>query len=161
MEEDESLTIHKNKFQRWLITTQGRPKMERCELVKPRVDYDFSDIRQCVLFKSLQSTGRLLLNNHRTSQVLWANGPPQKLQIGELETIVTFCALLLLSHLVVSSSLRPFGLQPVRPLHSWDGIFQARILDRVAISYSRGSSQLRNRIHIFCVSCITGRFFTC
>ena len=42
--------------------------------------------------------------------MLWANGPPQKLQIGELETIVMFCALLLLSRLVVSSSLRPFGL---------------------------------------------------
>ena len=42
---------------------------------------------------------------------------------------------------------------------SWNfayGIFQARILEQVAISYSRGSSQQRDRIHIFCVSC-TGR----
>ena len=34
------------------------------------------------------------------------------------------------------------------------GILQARILELVAISSSRGSSPLRDRIHIFCVSCI-------
>ena len=34
------------------------------------------------------------------------------------------------------------------------GIFQARILGWVAISYSRGSSQARNRNHVSCISCI-------
>ena len=37
------------------------------------------------------------------------------------------------------------------------GIFQARILEWVAISFSRGSSQLRDQTW---VSCIAGRFFT-
>ena len=37
------------------------------------------------------------------------------------------------------------------------GIFQARVLERVAISFSRGSSQPRNRTR---VSCIAGRRFT-
>ena len=37
------------------------------------------------------------------------------------------------------------------------GIFQARILEWVAISFSRGSSQPRNWTQ---VSCIAGRFFT-
>ena len=37
------------------------------------------------------------------------------------------------------------------------GIFQAKILEWVAISFSRGSSQPRNRTH---VSCLAGRFFT-
>ena len=37
------------------------------------------------------------------------------------------------------------------------GILQARILEWVAISFSRGSSQPRGRTQ---VSCITGRFFT-
>ena len=37
------------------------------------------------------------------------------------------------------------------------GILEARILEWVAISYSRGSSRPRNQIH---VSCIIGRFFT-
>jgi len=37
------------------------------------------------------------------------------------------------------------------------GILQARILEWVAISFSRGSSQPRDRI---CVSCVAGRFFT-
>ena len=36
-------------------------------------------------------------------------------------------------------------------------ILQARILESVAISYSRGSSQPRNKTQ---VSCIAGRFFT-
>ena len=36
-------------------------------------------------------------------------------------------------------------------------ISQARILERVAIPFSRGSSQPKDRIH---VSCIAGRFFT-
>ena len=34
------------------------------------------------------------------------------------------------------------------------GISQARILERVAISFSRGSSWLRYRIHISCIACI-------
>ena len=35
------------------------------------------------------------------------------------------------------------------------GILQARILEWVAISYSRGSSQLRDQTHVSCVSCIS------
>ena len=34
------------------------------------------------------------------------------------------------------------------------GIFQARILEWVAISYSVGSSQPRDQTHVSCVSCI-------
>ena len=37
------------------------------------------------------------------------------------------------------------------------GIFQSYILESVALSFSRGSSQPRDRTH---VSCIAGRFFT-
>ena len=40
------------------------------------------------------------------------------------------------------------------------GISQARTLEWVAISFSRGSSWPRYRTHISCVSCIAGRFFT-
>ena len=43
------------------------------------------------------------------------------------------------------------------PDSSIHAIFQARILEWVAISFSKGSSQPRNRTH---VSCISGRFFT-
>ena len=42
------------------------------------------------------------------------------------------------------------------PGSSVHGIFQARILEWLAISFSRGSSWPRDRTHI---SCITGRFF--
>ena len=50
------------------------------------------------------------------------------------------------SHSVVSNSLLAHGL------------FQARILEWVAIPFSRGSSQPRDWTQ---VSCIAGRFFTC
>ena len=45
------------------------------------------------------------------------------------------------------------------PGSSVHGVFLTRILERVAISSSRGSSQLRDQTHISCVSCNTGRFF--
>ena len=40
------------------------------------------------------------------------------------------------------------------------GISQARILEWVAISFSRGSSRPRDQTYISCGSCIAGRFFT-
>ena len=40
------------------------------------------------------------------------------------------------------------------------GIYQARILERVAIFSSRGSSWPRDWTHNSCVCCIAGRFFT-
>ena len=66
-----------------------------------------------------------------------------------------------LSRSVVSDSLRPHrdcGLSG----SSAHGILQARLLEWVAISSSRGSSQPRDWTHISCVfCCIAGRFFTC
>ena len=41
------------------------------------------------------------------------------------------------------------------------GTSHARILEWVAISFSRGSSQPRDQTCISCVFCIAGRFFTC
>ena len=40
------------------------------------------------------------------------------------------------------------------------GIFQARTLEWVAVSFSRGSSRPRDWTQVSCVSCIAGRFFT-
>ena len=39
-------------------------------------------------------------------------------------------------------------------------IFQTGILEQVAVSYSKGSSQSRDQTRISCISCIAGRFFT-
>ena len=46
------------------------------------------------------------------------------------------------------------------PGSSVHGVVQARILEWVAISFPRGSSQTRDRTHISCVSCIEDIFFT-
>ena len=47
----------------------------------------------------------------------------------------------------VFDSLQPHGLCSL-PGSSVHGIFQARILERVAISYSRGSSQPRDQTQV-------------
>ena len=56
----------------------------------------------------------------------------------------------------VSHSLQPHGLYSL-PGISVCGIFQARILDYIAISFSRGSFQPRDWSHISCISCIGRR----
>ena len=63
-------------------------------------------------------------------------------------------------HLVAQLYLTPCNCDPMDcspPGSSVQGISQARILQWVAISFSRGSSQPRDRTH---VSCIAGGFFT-
>ena len=64
-------------------------------------------------------------------------------------------SLSLFSRSVVSNSCDPMDCSPSGS--SVHGILQARILEWVAISFSRVSSQPRNRTQ---VSCIAGRFFT-
>ena len=46
------------------------------------------------------------------------------------------------------------------PGSSAHGIIQARILEWVAMTSSKGSSQPKDQTSISCGSCITGRFFT-
>ena len=75
----------------------------------------------------------------------------------DIDVIAMWCDVYMIwydsvSRSVVPDSLRPHGLQP-----SVHEIFQVRILEWVAISFSRGSSQPRNWTQ---VSCTTGRFFT-
>ena len=80
-----------------------------------------------------------------TQPSLWSNS---HIHTWLLETIS------LRSHLVVSDSLRPHGLLPTRLLRPWN--LQARILEWVAISFSRGSSRPRDWTR---VSRIAGRGF--
>ena len=58
------------------------------------------------------------------------------------------------SHSVVSNSWRPMDCSP--PSSSFHGILQARILEWVAISFSRGSSRPRDQTQ---VSHVAGRHF--
>ena len=67
----------------------------------------------------------------------------------EAEDVTPAC---LLSGSVVSDSSDPMDCSP--PGSSIHGILQARILEWVAISSSRGSSQHRDQTHVSCVSCI-------
>ena len=65
---------------------------------------------------------------------------------------VMSCAKSLQLHLTLRS---PVDHSP--PGSTVHGILQARILEWVAISFSRGSFRPRDKT---CISCITGRFFT-
>ena len=56
---------------------------------------------------------------------------------------------------VVSYSLQPHELYNL-PGSSVHGISQARILKRVAMPFSRGSSWSRDQTHTSCISCIAG-----
>ena len=66
-----------------------------------------------------------------------------------------YCCRCVLSRLVVYDSLRPHGLYSL-PGSSVHGIFQARMLEWVAIFFSRGSSRPRDWTHVSGISC-TGR----
>ena len=71
---------------------------------------------------------------------------------------LVFCFLHVLSLGHVLTLCDPMDCHP--PGSSVPGIFQARIPEWVAISYSRGSSQHRNHTHISRVCCI-GRQIPC
>ena len=61
-------------------------------------------------------------------------------------------------HRDVSSSLELLFLSLEAVSNSVHGIFQSRILEWVAISFSRGSSQTRD---LTCVSCVAGKSLEC
>ena len=71
------------------------------------------------------------------------------------QTLVCVCVCVCVSHSVMSDSLWPHGHR--LPGSSIHGIYQVRMLQCVAISSSRGSSQHQDRTW---VSCTAGRFFT-
>ena len=62
--------------------------------------------------------------------------------------------------LVMADSLRPYGGICGPPGSLVHGILQTRLLEWVAIFFFRVSSWPRDWTHVFCVSCIAGRFFT-
>ena len=78
----------------------------------------------------------------------------QRCHLVYLTAISQFCGHMLCRS-VMSNSLQPHNCSP--PGSSAHGILQARILEWVAISFSRGSSQSRNQTG---VSCIANRLFT-
>ena len=61
---------------------------------------------------------------------------------------------------VAKSCSTLFESMDCNPAGSVHGILQARILERTAICYSRGSSRPRDQTHVSCAPTLTGRFFT-
>ena len=76
---------------------------------------------------------------------------PQSLQKPKDSHDTRQCAVVqLLGHVQLFATLWTIARQD----HLFMGFFQERILEWVAISFSRGSSQPRDRTHVFCISCI-------
>ena len=107
------------------------------------------------------------LGNPMDRGALWAtiHGVAEELDVTQrlndnnnIKNVLNVIQFIQFSHSVVSNCLQPHGWQPASS--SLHGILQARILQWVVISSSKGSSQSRDRIHVSCISCIASRFFT-
>ena len=85
-------------------------------------------------------------------QLLWLRKSLRRMMIGHL---VTKSCLTLCDPMDFLTLCDPMDFSP--PGSSVLGIFQMRILEWIAISFSRGSSQPRDQTWI---PCIAGRFFT-
>ena len=95
-------------------------------------------------------TNKVLL--HSTGSYTQYSGIKYNGKPYEKEYINTHIYVCVLSRLVMSDSLQSHGLQPARlPVH---GIFQARLLEWVALSFSRGFSYFRDQTQVFCISCV-------
>ena len=93
------------------------------------------------------------LKNKEPTKGAWTEGPAgTKAEVDRNLGCLCVCAQL---HPIICD---PMDCGP--PGSSVYGIFQTRILVWVAISYSRGSSRLRDGTRISCVSCLAGCFFT-
>ena len=79
------------------------------------------------------------------------NTKGQACQIWEFLNVSTLVVCMLVTQLCVTLC-NPMDSSP--PGSSAHGIIQARILEWVAIFYSRGSSRPRDRTRVFCNSCI-------
>ena len=66
------------------------------------------------------------------------------------------CLACMFSHVRLFTTLLDWSL----PGSSTHGVFQARVLEQVVISFSRGSSCPRDRTPVSWVSCVAGGFFT-
>ena len=86
-----------------------------------------------------------------TSAITGPDNLPEYVRVTQEVIIV------LLSH-SLCPTLRPHGLYSL-PGSSVQGIFQARILEWVAISSSGESSLPRDQTHVSCGSALMGRFF--
>ena len=76
-------------------------------------------------------------------------------ELNIVELYLSICSIPYLYAQLCPTLCDPMNYNP--PDSSVHGVFQARILEWVATSSSRGSSRPRDQTH---VSCIAGRFFT-
>ena len=116
--------------------------------LKVRVQWTYCIVKMTIVSKTVYRFGAIPMNLEKEKQ-------SQRYPAPWLQTIhkATVIKLLVTQSCPTLCDLMDYSL----PGSSVHGIFQARILEWVAIPFSRGSSQPRNRTQ---VSCTAGRFFT-
>ena len=136
---------------------QGHVVLHWCrEKTPPEINKKCNFIKASWVWGRTPSTCKPRIYPHLSSCLCWSWGwrtlQRQHHQTGD--SAGRWVTPTVLSHSVVSDSLRPHGPQPTKLLCALD--FQARILEWLAISYSRGSSWPRDLLN----PCLPGRFFT-
>ena len=115
------------------------------------------DMPPLVIYSKLKIRCKILKDKDVHFRVIFNEGPWETTHIIYKQGLV--------KHIMVYScaKLCPTLCNPMdcsSPDSSVHGILQARILEWVTISFSRGSSWPRDQTHVSCVTCIAGRFFT-
>ena len=87
-----------------------------------------------------------------TSQCLY---PENNSCLGKNPIFFSCCLCYAQSHLTLCN---PMDCSP--PGFAVHGIFQTRILEQMALSFSRGCSWATDETCLSCISCVAGRFFT-
>ena len=113
-----------------------------------------SELRGRKYFRSVANWSNLfsLLINKYLSSEYYKQWSPRDTAIGRNSNLNAFCVCVCSVMQSCLTVCDPMVCGP--PDSSVYGIFQARILEWVAISYSRGSSPPRDQTCISCISCI-------
>ena len=140
--------LNRQEFEQTLGNREGQGSPEPCLDSSPALSQAEQNVKTVLI--SFRRDGNSLV-----TETLRLGGV--KFTYLRFSQLLSYRVVLVCVCSVVYNFLQSHGLQPARlPIH---GISQARLLEWVAISSSRGSYQPRDRTHVSCGSCIGRQIF--